>query len=214
MSKKQRIISIRPSDEMVVEAFEIALAQLGIFATHHQQLYSFITIEGNKSDGMVTVKAGQYQARVYVVGKGEIFTYVDHITFDVLNDVKLEQSRSVQLHNFDYRDKGNHVTTVLTHYTEHREANIYQVLGLAYGYDIAASVLCYLWKYPRVELGEQEDEYKLTYEFKESVCGVKKIELWYSRTYGYVEAVINSTRYFTCGHFNNVWSEHIASKEA
>jgi len=212
MSKKQRVISIRPSDEMIVEAFEIALAQLGVFATRHQRLYSFITIEGNKSDGMVVVKAGKYEARVYIVGKGEIFTYVDQITFDVLDGVRLEQSKPVQLHNFDYRDKGSHVTTVLTHYTEHREANIYQVLGLAYGYGTATSVLHYLWKYPRVELGENDDEYRVVYEFSEAICGVKKITLTYSRTYGYVEAVINGTRYFTCEFFSNVWSEHIASK--
>jgi len=151
---KQRVISIRPSDQMIVEAFEVALAQLGVYATHHQRLYSFFTIEGNKSEGMVTVKAGNHEARVYIFGKGEVFTYVDHITFDVLNGVRLEQSKPVQLHNFDYRDKGSHITSVLTHYTEHREIHIYQVLGLAYGYDVASSVLHYLWKYPRVELGE------------------------------------------------------------
>jgi hypothetical protein len=212
MSKKQRVLTIRPSDEMIVEAFEISLAQLGVFARKHERLYPYFTIIGNKSDGMVTVEAGKHLARVYVVGKGEIFTYVDHIVFDAINNVKLGQPKSVQLHNFDHRDIGSHIETVLTRYADQREANIRQILGLAYGYGLASAVLTYLWKYPHVELGEQQDEYRLVYEFEKEICCVKKIELVYSRTYGYVEAVINSSRYFLCEHFSEIWSEHIASK--
>jgi hypothetical protein len=198
---KQRSISIRLSDQIIAEAFEVALAQVGVrFHTRHMP---FISITGNKDDGMVEVKTAQSSARVYCHGKGEHFFYVDHITFDEINGQKQENSRVVWFH--DLGGNRENLLVALMQLTQHRDAVIYQVLGLAEGFHTAPSIMYALWKYPLVKF--EDEDIKLIYEL--DCCGITKIELTYNHNYGFTEAVINGTRYFTCKPFAGTWSEHV-----
>lgn len=198
---KQRRISIRLSDQVIAETFEVALAQVGVrFSARHMP---FISITGDKDEGVVEVKTAQNSARVYCRGKGELFFYVDHVDFDEINGQKQENSRVVRFHDLGGNRENSLVA--LMQLTRHREAVIYQVLGLAVGFEIATSVLYHLWKYPLVKF--EDEDIKLIYEL--DCCGVTKIELTYNHNYGFTEAVINGARYFTCKPFAGTWSEYI-----
>ncbi len=196
---KQRKVSWRRSDQAISEAFEIALAQIGIRFNHGMP---YITIEGNKNEGPVKVTAPGIEALVHTHGNGEFFFYVEKVVFlRALGEGK--DPITVQLHDVDGKGIGNHLVTALTHDTVHRQSYVFQLLGEALGFEIGASVVHFLWGHPLVEL--DEGQWKLTYQL-DDICGVTKIEIWYSRMLGYTTACLNGDWNFSY-HGPSGWKE-------
>ena len=196
---KQRVAHVRRKDWSVLRAFEIALAQQGVSFNDD---FGFVEITGNKSAGKVTIRVPENEGEVIIEGKGDIFFQVLRVLITTLDGQKQPEPIVVEFANFDGEGAGLHF--ILSSLTEHRNHEIHRVAGLAWGYEIADSLLHFLWKYPYVEI--DGDDIKLSYVVHE--LGIERIELWYNRMVGYTKARIVSegeTYTFTRTWYSSTW---------
>jgi hypothetical protein len=188
MSMRQ--ISIRPTDIVVREAFEIALSQLG-FKYNSRYRMPYCTITGNKNSGVLVVETFDHSAHMYVHGRNEDCFFVDRVVFDVLNGKALEIPQKVEFANFS-NDGISLQSRMVTHEYSLR-TTIHHVLCLAVGLDLADHTLLNFEKYPLLEV--VDGQYKYTYSLGREFS-VSKVEIFYNTVFGYSKVVVygKSTR--------------------
>lgn len=205
MSKQQvREVDIRRLDLRIRQSFEIALAQLGVrFITSPMP---YCKIVGNKQGGnILTVRTVNNLAQVYLEGPkseagGDVFFYVEKITFLVLDGKHLEEPRTVQMHY----PHGESLESIMNHSLAHRGPVIYKLIGDLLGYELADSALYFLWEYPNIEIVSKR-EFHATYILK-GFGGVGQVEIWYSTLTGYYKAKLDN-RTFTKQPYKDNWVE-------
>ena len=198
---QQRTITIRLGDWMVGEALEIALAQCGV--RFLEERLPYLTIEGDKSKGMVLATTYQNQARVYLTGDGDgPFSTVRKVEIVVLDGEKLEHPRVIQFSN--YEGLHSNLLVILHCSVQLRNEVVYQLIETAegLGYDYAPSILSGLWKYPLVKADGKEVQ--LVWEPQN--MGIEKITMNYSFASGYTKATINQSQ-FICDWLTGKWTK-------
>lgn len=197
---KQRIVVIRRADWAVIEALKMALAQHGVQIRRD----SHFSIVGNKSGGVVEVTAYNNAGRVFLTDPEGAFLKILGVEITTLDGEVLEEPRVVSLRNFEGSDIS---LSFALHLTEHRTSVIYQLVGVADGFETAASLLHFLWEYPIVSM--DGEDIKLTYRPGE--LGISELVLWYNSARGYTHATIRydegGERRFRCNWLTYVWTE-------
>ena len=196
---KQRKVTIRRTDWAVIEALKMALAQYGV----QTRKDSHASIVGNKSDGVVEVTTYNNAGVVFLEGPDGVFLRIMGVAITTLDGKVLRKPKVVK-----FRDSEEAVPLILAfNLTEHRKCVIYQLVGVAEGFDTAISLLGFLQKYPRVAV--DGEDIQLTYRPCE--LGIVELVLRYNRTRGYTCSTIRyddgRERRFRCHRWTDVWTE-------
>jgi hypothetical protein len=177
----ERVVVWRPSDEVVRNAVEIALAQLG---NHYGQGHFLpLTIVGNKGTGTLRVTGPGLYAVVHCFGAGReegqdhLFSINDVEVYRVNGESFAFGPKIVKFRRFE--DGENHLYTLQMRHTRARETVVFNAAMSASGTMTADAILRSLWTYPEIH-HESDGLFRLTYE-----TNALKIEVWWNSQGGF-----------------------------